>query len=129
LIDFGTAKEIDERTTTIIGTPHYMAPEVVLGEGYGNCIDYWSISVCLYEFMCCKVPFGDTYEDPLDIYSAIINDELTFPTYIKDNSFKTTMKSMLNKKLVSRLCSLDQIKNSSWFSDFEWVRIYLMCLG
>jgi cGMP-dependent protein kinase len=89
LIDFGTAKEIDERTTTIIGTPHYMAPEVVLGEGYGNCIDYWSISVCLYEFMCCKVPFGDTYEDPLDIYSAIINDELTFPTYIKDNSFKT----------------------------------------
>jgi hypothetical protein len=25
----------------------------------------------------------------LDIYSAIINDELTFPTYIKDNSFKT----------------------------------------
>ena len=30
LIDFGTAKAINDRTKTIIGTPHYMAPEVIL---------------------------------------------------------------------------------------------------
>lgn len=43
LIDFGTAKEITDRTTTIIGTPHYMAPEVIIGEGYTLAVDYWSI--------------------------------------------------------------------------------------
>jgi len=43
LIDFGTAKEIVDRTTTIIGTPHYMAPEVIIGEGYTIAVDYWSI--------------------------------------------------------------------------------------
>jgi cGMP-dependent protein kinase len=45
LIDFGTAKAIYERTCTIIGTPHYMAPEVVLGEGYSFIVDIWSIGI------------------------------------------------------------------------------------
>lgn len=47
LIDFGTAKAIQDRTATIIGTPHYMAPEVILGEGYTFSIDYWSIGMLL----------------------------------------------------------------------------------
>ena len=34
LIDFGTAKIIEERTYTLLGTPQYMAPEVILGKGY-----------------------------------------------------------------------------------------------
>ena len=51
LIDFGTAKEITDRTKTIIGTPHYMAPEVILGEGYTFKVDYWSIGICMYEFI------------------------------------------------------------------------------
>jgi cGMP-dependent protein kinase len=52
LIDFGTAKEITERTTTIIGTPHYMAPEVIIGEGYTFAIDYWSVgNYIFYNFL------------------------------------------------------------------------------
>lgn len=40
LIDFGTAKVINGRTYSRIGTPYYMAPEVILGEGYGIMADY-----------------------------------------------------------------------------------------
>ena len=47
LIDFGTAKAINDRTKTIIGTPHYMAPEVILGEGYSFKVDFWSIGICM----------------------------------------------------------------------------------
>ncbi len=43
LIDFGTAKEITDRTTTIIGTPHYMACEVIIGEGYTMAVEYWRV--------------------------------------------------------------------------------------
>lgn len=74
LIDFGTAKEIVDRTSTIIGTPHYMAPEVVLGEGYNLIVDIWSIAVILYEFVCGCLPFGDDADDPLDVYTAIVKE-------------------------------------------------------
>merc|ERR1719215_1095992 len=44
LIDFGIAKKFEEnqsRTFTMIGTPHYMAPETMLGKGYGSEVDLW----------------------------------------------------------------------------------------
>lgn len=49
LIDMGTAKIMQSkvgslsRTFTIIGTPHYMAPEVISGKGYNFLVDLWSI--------------------------------------------------------------------------------------
>ena len=74
LIDFGTAKAINDRTKTIIGTPHYMAPEVILGEGYSFKVDFWSIGICMYEFMCGGVPFGENHEEAMDVYISIINE-------------------------------------------------------
>ena len=74
VIDFGTAKEIEDRTSTILGTPHYMAPEVILGEGYTNAYDFWSCAVCMYEFVAGGVPFGENADDPMQVYLAIINE-------------------------------------------------------
>ena len=74
LIDFGTAKAIKDKTSTIIGTPHYMAPEVILGDGYSFQVDFWSIAICIYEFICGAVPFGETAEEPMDVYLSIINE-------------------------------------------------------
>ena len=121
MIDFGTAKEINDRTATIIGTPHYMAPEVILGEGYTFNIDFWSISICLFEFVCGGVPFGESCDDPMDVYTSIVNNDLAFPPFIKESSFKNVMKSLLKKNPVSRLCSLNQIKVHSYFDGFDWV--------
>jgi len=72
LIDFGTAKVLKDKTNSIIGTPQYMAPEVIMGDYYSYEIDYWSIGVCLYEFYCGNIPFGENVNEPLDIYVEII---------------------------------------------------------
>ena len=122
LIDFGTAKEIEDRTKTIIGTPHYMAPEVILGREYSFPVDFWSISICMYEFICGEVPFGEREDDPMEIYFAIINNELDFnEKYIKiDKEFKHIMKKMLDKNPSYRLCNFHSIKSQAWFKDFNW---------
>ena len=58
LIDMGSAKIIQQNMTyTLIGTPNYMAPEVIRGRGYQLSVDFWSLGICLYEFMCGQVPF------------------------------------------------------------------------
>ena len=73
----GTAKILSgkqgNRTFTIIGTPHYMAPEVIYGEGYSFSADFWSVAICMYEFVCGGVPFGENEEDPMNVYLAIVN--------------------------------------------------------
>ena len=44
LVDFGIAKRIGKKhTTTIVGTPEYIAPEALLGSGYGFSVDVWSL--------------------------------------------------------------------------------------
>ena len=74
LIDFGAAKYIQDRTNSIIGTPQYMAPEVILGDQYSFEVDYWSIGVCLYEFVFGEIPFGQEASQVIEIYYSIINE-------------------------------------------------------
>ena len=74
IIDFGTAKQIEDKTKTTLGTPHYMSPEMILGKGYSFEVDYWAIAICMYEFICGEVPFGDDLEDTMEIYLAVKNE-------------------------------------------------------
>ena len=74
LIDLGTAKTLNEKnhfkTATIIGTPHYMAPEAFSGKGYSFEVDYWSLGIILYEFVTGKLPFANkVHTDPYAIFA------------------------------------------------------------
>ena len=128
IIDFGTVKEIKERTSTIIGTPHYMAPEIVRGEGYSFQVDIWSIAVCLYEFFCGKLPFGEDYEDPMEVYRAVAKEDLTFPSFVHDEEFMNLMIKMLKKSPLNRLWKFQNIKEDPYFKNFDWNKLISLAL-
>lgn len=126
LIDLGTAKKLDKnRTFTIIGTPHYMAPEIVVSKGYGTMVDLWSLGVCMFEFMCGFVPFGEDEDDPFNVYKIIINAKLQFPPYFitpENSNAKAFVTLLLNKVPEVRLnSSYTGLKAHKWFDDFDWV--------
>lgn len=73
IIDFGTAKIINDFTQTIIGTPHYIAPEILIGKGYSLTSDYWSMGICMYEIFYGSYPFGNSATDILEVYKDILH--------------------------------------------------------
>ena len=125
LIDFGTAKRIRGRTYTIVGTPHYMAPEVVNGHGYGLSADYWTLGVMLYEFMFGSVPFGEDETDPYGIYEKIQERKLDFPQWVDNkNKVREFISQLLNKIPANRLGgSFEKLRAHPWLMGVNWDKI------
>lgn len=82
LADFGMAKKLkkNEKATSFCGTPEYLAPEIIVGEGYDKAADWWSFGILLYEMLCGIPPF---YLDNMEkMYEMIKSGPLRFPKRI-----------------------------------------------
>ncbi|XP_064187535.1 microtubule-associated serine/threonine-protein kinase 3-like isoform X1 [Anguilla rostrata] len=73
-IEKDTREFIDKQ---VCGTPEYIAPEVILRQGYGKPVDWWAMGIILYEFLVGCVPFfGDT---PEELFGQVVSDEIIWP--------------------------------------------------
>ncbi|XP_029003112.1 microtubule-associated serine/threonine-protein kinase 3-like isoform X6 [Betta splendens] len=73
-IEKDTREFVDKQ---VCGTPEYIAPEVILRQGYGKPVDWWSMGIILYEFLVGCVPFfGDT---PEELFGQVVSDEIVWP--------------------------------------------------
>jgi len=70
-VDFGYSKIVEDKTFTICGTPAYMAPEILLNQGYGRSVDWWALGILIYEMNAGVDPFSE--EDSFNTFNNIIN--------------------------------------------------------
>mmetsp|Transcript_85531 Transcript_85531/g.151389 ORF Transcript_85531/g.151389 Transcript_85531/m.151389 type:complete len:998 (+) Transcript_85531:44-3037(+) len=99
IIDFGVSKKLKEnqsRTYTTVGTPHYMAPEVIQGKGYGVEVDLWSLGVMIFEFVCGHLPFGNDLDEPRAVCAAVLRGHLKFPKAYKDAVGQQLIRGLLS---------------------------------
>ncbi|KAF4701130.1 hypothetical protein FOZ63_004941, partial [Perkinsus olseni] len=123
LVDFGCCKQA-ARSYTLMGTPEYLAPEVILGRSYTDCVDWWSTGVCMYEFICGPLPFGSDTDDQLELFRQIIEAPLKFPSWLRDQNAKSIISGLMNKDPEQRLgggpLGAKEIKRHPYFKNFDF---------
>jgi len=81
IADFGLSKILspDSMMQTACGTPIYVAPEVLKGEGYDKEVDLWSVGVIMYILLCGFPPFFDDGENMGQLFEQIMAGDFEFP--------------------------------------------------
>ena len=122
LIDIGSAKKIlNGYAKTIIGTPHYMAPEIIEGLNYSFSSDYYSIGICLYYWLYNQFPFGNEENDVYKIYQEIINSNLILKeSEILNNEINELISKLLIVDPNKRYSNINIIKSNIFFKGFNW---------
>mmetsp|Transcript_23916 Transcript_23916/g.28937 ORF Transcript_23916/g.28937 Transcript_23916/m.28937 type:complete len:515 (-) Transcript_23916:172-1716(-) len=111
-----------------VGTPDYIAPEVLLKKGYGLECDWWSVGAIMYEMLVGYPPFCS--DEPITTCRKIISwrNHLRFP---EDARLSPAAKDLISRLLCDvdhRLGtrSVDDIKAHPFFAGLDWLNLYNM---
>ncbi|KRT79224.1 phosphotransferase, partial [Oryctes borbonicus] len=107
----------------VFGTPEYIAPEVILRQGYGKPVDWWSMGIILYEFLIGCVPFfGET---PEELFAHTVNDDIEWPDsedWTVQDEAKDLITALLNHTPRDRLGTggAQEVKENVYFNGLDW---------
>ena len=135
LCDFGFAKRVVHRTFTQCGTPDYVAPEMLMGQGINSAADWWALGVLLYEMVYGFPPFTDKDGNEMKTFANILKGELAFPRSFQiSRQAKDLLHGLLRVKVSARLGhakgGAEDIIAHPWFSgaEFDWIGLVNLTL-
>ncbi|KAI9021372.1 kinase-like domain-containing protein [Hyaloraphidium curvatum] len=79
----------------IVGTPLYLAPEIVRGQTpYSAEVDLWSLGCIAYQLAWGRTPFGDS-DSLLHLFARAIGGRWSFPTGARQGAFADFVAALL----------------------------------
>ncbi|GAB2292640.1 Probable serine/threonine protein kinase ireh1 [Dionaea muscipula] len=119
-----TSEQQQERRKkrSAVGTPDYLAPEILLGTGHGATADWWSVGIILFELIVGIPPFNA--EHPQIIFENILNRNIPWPRVPEEMSQEA--QDIINKLLTEdpnhRLGARGaaEVKQHVFFRDINW---------
>ena len=109
-----------------VGTPQYVAPEILMGVGHDRMVDIWAIGVILYECIHGTTPFeGDS---PAEVFKEVLSADIFY-----DSNISKDLQSLLHlllkrnprKRLGAR--SFKDIQRQSFFQNSSWKLKDMLC--
>ncbi|KAJ6888253.1 serine/threonine protein kinase IREH1 isoform X1 [Populus alba x Populus x berolinensis] len=105
-----------------VGTPDYLAPEILLGTGHGTTADWWSVGVILFELIVGIPPFNA--EHPQTIFDNILNCKIPWPRVPEEMSPEAhdLIDRLLTEDPHQRLGAggASEVKQHVFFKDINW---------
>ncbi|GAQ90250.1 Serine Threonine protein kinase [Klebsormidium nitens] len=130
LVDFGYAAKLPKGKSTRarVGTPSYVAPEIVRGFAHDGSVDLWSLGVALHRMLTGVCPFGDAPKTPPAKVLQRIKDKKPpqFPESLSADA-KNLITRLLQHESGDRLgwgdLGIEEIRAHPWFAGFEWEKL------
>ena len=119
VIDFGFSVAIDPsgKESLALGTPSYMAPEIVARRSYDKSVDIWALGVAVYKMLVGHPPFRSKSGVKLEVYDAILNQQLDLTPLSRFHEgghlIKSFISKCLNKDPTKRLTA-SELLNDDW---------------
>eukprot|EP00004_Rigifila_ramosa_P016164 TRINITY_DN3806_c0_g1_i3.p1 TRINITY_DN3806_c0_g1~~TRINITY_DN3806_c0_g1_i3.p1 ORF type:complete len:523 (-),score=121.83 TRINITY_DN3806_c0_g1_i3:156-1724(-) len=116
---------ISDMSNKAVGTPDYLAPEVVAGTQCGPDVDWWALGVILYEFLVGIPPFaGDTVEA---IFDNILRREIEWPQEGLSPQARNLIDQLLQLDPKNRLGhggNVAAIRSHPFFAGLDWQNLF-----